>query len=103
MLTDVRPVSNGRRWHIDHINNAPDSEVALQRAFEWIKAELRDCQVRRPGDVEGLRWHLIHDLAERYGHEIHRSRPADGFRHNPPPRLPGGGWVAKPGANVRHP
>ena len=102
MGVDLTAVPNGRKWHIDHINEAPDSEVALQRAFEWIKAELRDCQVRRPRDVEGLRWHLIHDLAERYGHEIHRSRPADEFRHDPQ-RLPGGGWVAKPGANVRHP
>ena len=77
MLTDVRPVSNGRKWHIDHINNAPTGREALRRMEEWIHAELRDCQVRRPQD-------------------------ADGFRVNPP-KLPGGGWVAKHGANVRHP
>jgi hypothetical protein len=102
MLTTPQSVSNGRKWHIDHINNAPSSEVALQRAFEWIKAELRDCQVRRPQDADGLRWVIIHDLAEKYGHEIHRSRPPAGFRYDPP-KLPGGGWVQKPGANVREP
>lgn len=102
MPVDLAAVPNARKWHIDHVNKAPDSEIALQRAFEWIKAELRDCQVRRPGDVEGLRWHLIHDLAARYGHEIHRSRPADDFRTHPP-KLPGGGWVRKSGVNVREP
>jgi hypothetical protein len=102
MSADLAVVPNGRKWHIDHINNAPNSEVALQRAFEWIKAELRDCKVRRPQDVDGLRWHLIHLLADEYGHKIHRSRPADEFLTHPP-KLAGGGWIQKPGANVREP
>lgn len=101
MLTTERAVSNGRKWHIDHINNAPNAEVALQRAFEWAKAELRDCQLRRPQDAEGFRWQIIHTLAE-FGHEIHHAHPADEFRFGPP-KLPDGGWVKKPGANVREP
>ena len=101
MLTDLRPVSNGRKWHIDHINNAPDADAALRRAIEWIRAELRDCQLRRPADADGFRWQITHLLAG-FGLEIHRSHPADEFRFTCPP-LPGGGWAAKPGANVRHP
>ena len=92
MHVDLIPVSNGRKWHIDHINKAPTSEVALQRTFEWIRAELRDCQVRRPQDAEGFRWRIIHELAAEYGHKIHGNHPDDKFRYDPP-RLPGGGWV----------
>ena len=102
MLTDLRAVSNGRKWHIDHINNAPDAAEALRRMDEWIRAELRDCQLRRPADADGFRWQIIHELAERFALKIHDHRPADGFRADPP-KLPGGGWTAKPGANVRHP
>ena len=101
MLADVRPVSNGRKWHIDHINNAPTADEALRRMWDWLRAELRDCQVRRPQDADGFRWQVIHLLAG-FGLEIHRSHPADEFRATPP-ALPGGGWVAKPGANVQHP
>ena len=101
MPADLVAVSNGRKWHIDHINNAPDAAEALRRAEEWVRAELRDCQLRRPADADGFRWQIIHLLAG-FGLEIHRSHPADEFRVNPP-RLPGGGWAAKPGANVRHP
>ena len=102
MLTDLQAVSNGRKWHIDHINNAPDSAEALRRMDEWIRAELRDCQVRRPADADGFRWQIIHLLTERFALKIHDHHPADEFRANPP-KLAGGGWVAKPGANVRHP
>ena len=63
MLTDVRPVSNGRKWHIDHINNAPTADEALRRMDEWIRAELRDCQLRRPQDADGFRWQIVHRLA----------------------------------------
>jgi hypothetical protein len=101
VLTDLRPVSNGRKWHIDHINSAPSADEALRRTVEWIRAELRDCQLRRPQDADGFRWQVIHLLAG-FGLEIHRSHPADEFRFARSP-LPGGGWVAKPGANVRHP
>lgn len=101
MLTTEPAVSNGRKWHIDHINNAPTAAEALRRMDEWIRAELRDCQLRRPQDADGFRWQIIHDLM-RYATGIHRSRPADEYRANPP-KLPGGGWVAKPGTNVRHP
>jgi hypothetical protein len=101
VLTTPQSVSNGRKWHIDHINNAPTAEIALQRAFEWARAELRDCQLRRPQDAEGFRWQIIHELADRT-HQIHGNHPGDEYRYNPP-KLPGGGWVAKPGSNVRHP
>jgi hypothetical protein len=101
VLTDVRPVSNGRKWHIDHINNAPTGREALRRMEEWIHSELRDCQLRRPQDAEGFCWQIIHELV-RFGLEIHDHHPGDGYRANPP-RLSGGGWVAKPGANARHP
>jgi hypothetical protein len=101
MPADLTAVSNGRKWHIDHINNAPDATEALRRANEWIAAELRDCQLRRPADADGFRWQVIHLLAG-LALEIHNHRPADRFRVSPQP-LPGGGWVAKPGANVRHP
>ena len=101
MLTDVRPVANGRRWHIDHINNAPTAAEALRRADEWIRAELRDCQLRRPQDADGFRWQIVHLLAG-FGLEIHRSHPADEFR-GIPPRLAGGGWERKPGVSVRLP
>lgn len=101
MLTTEPAVSNGRRWHIDHINNAPTATEALRRTDEWIRAELRDCQLRRPEDADGFRWQIIHLLAG-FGRDMHRSRPADEFRTDPP-KLPGGGWVAKPGTNVRHP
>ena len=101
MLTDVRPVSNGRKWHIDHINNAPTGREALRRAEEWVHSELRDCQLRRPQDAEGFCWQLVHLLAG-FGLEIHRAHPADEYRVNPP-RLSGGGWERKPGSNVRLP
>jgi hypothetical protein len=102
MLTDVQVASNGRKWHIDHINNARDAAEALRRMDEWIRAELRDCQVRRPEDADGFRWQIIHELTERFALNIHNCHPADKIRCNPP-KLPGGGWVAKPGTNVRHP
>lgn len=101
MLTDLRPVANGRKWHIDHINNASTADEALRRANAWIRAELRSCQLRRPADADGFRWQVVHLLAG-FALEIHRSHPADGFRVNPP-KLPGGGWEPKPGANVQHP
>jgi len=98
---DLTPVSNARRWHIDHINNAPDAAEALRRANEWVRAELRDCQLRRPQDADGFRWQITHLLAG-LALVIHRSHPADEFRVAPP-NLPGGGWEAKPGTNVQHP
>lgn len=101
MLTDVRPVSNSRKWHIDHINNAPDADEALRRAVEWARAELRDCQVRRPADADGFRWQLVHLIAQ-IAPEIHRSHPADEFRGQTP-LLSGGGWEPKPGSNARRP
>lgn len=101
MLTDVRPVSNGRKWHIDHVNNAPTEDEAMRRAVEWVRAELRDCQLRRPQDAEGFRRQIKHVLAG-FALEIHRSKPADEYRFGPAP-LPGGGWEAKPGVNVRRP
>lgn len=102
MRADLAVVSNGRKWHIDHINNAKDAAEALRRMNEWIAAELRDCQLRRPADADGFRWQIIHLLTEKYALKIHNHRPDDDFRADPP-KLPGGGWVAKPGANVRHP
>jgi hypothetical protein len=101
VLTVERPVSNGRKWHIDHINNAPDAATALRRADEWVRAELRTCQLRRLGDADGFRWQIIHLLAG-FALEIHRSHPAGEFRFNPP-RLPGGGWEPKPGGHARRP
>jgi hypothetical protein len=101
MPVDLAAISNGRKWHIDHINNAPSADVALRRAEEFLRAELRDCQLRRSQDADGLRWQLAHMLAGR-ALEIHDHRPSDEFRGNPP-KLPGGGWVPKPGASVRHP
>lgn len=101
MLTDTRAVSNARKWHIDHINNASTAAEALRRADEWIRAELRDCQLRRPQDADGFRWQVVHLLAD-FGLAIHRSHPADEFRFNPP-KLPGGGWEPKPGGNARRP
>ena len=101
MLTDLRAPSNARKWHIDHVNNALTADEALRRAGEWLRAELRDCQLRRPQDADGFRWQVIHLMAG-FALEIHRSHPADEFRANPP-KLPGGGWAGKPGADVRHP
>lgn len=101
MLTTEPAVSNGRKWHIDHINNAATARQALERAEEWVHAELRDCRLRRPQDAEGFAWQIIHVLAG-FGRDIHNHHPADEYRANPA-KLPGGGWVAKPGANVRHP
>jgi hypothetical protein len=101
VLTTESPVSNGRKWHIDHINNASDADEALRRAVEWIRAELRGCQLHRPQDADGFRWQIVHVLAG-FGRDIHDHRPADDFRANLP-KLPGGGWIAKPGTNVRHP
>jgi hypothetical protein len=101
MLTDVRPVSNGRKWHIDHINNSADADEAMRRAWDWVRAELRDCQLRRPQDADGFRWQIAHLLAG-YGLDIHNHHPADEFRANPP-KLAGGGWVPKPGSRTQRP
>jgi len=101
MLTDLRAVSNARKWHIDHINNAADAAEALRRMDEWLRAELRGCQLRRPADADGFRWQIIHELTDRFALLIHDHRPAVEYRSCP--KLPGGGWIAKPGANVRHP
>ena len=101
MLTDVLHVSNGRKWHIDHINNAPTADEALRRANEWIRAELRDCQLHRPHDADGFRWQIVHALAG-LALEIHRSHPLDEFRAGRS-ELPGGGWQPKSGTLTRHP
>ena len=101
MLTDLRPVSNGRKWHIDHINNASTADEALRRAGEWLRAELRDCQLHRPADADGFRWQMVHRIAG-LALEIHRSHPRDEFR-GILPKLPGGGWTPKPGTLTRHP
>jgi hypothetical protein len=101
MQVDLRPVSNSRKWHIDHVNNAGTADEALRRAWDWIRAELRDCQLRRPQDADGFRWQIIHLLAG-FGLEVHRSHPADEFRFSPP-KLPDGGWVPKPGSRVQYP
>lgn len=98
---DLAPVSDRRRWHIDHINKAPTADEAFRRATEWVRAELRDCQLRRPADADGFRWQLIHLLAA-VALEIHRSHPAGEFRSTQP-KLPGGGWEPKPGSNVQLP
>jgi hypothetical protein len=101
MRTDLAAISNARKWNIDHINNALTAAEALRRMDEFLRAELRDCQLHRPQDADGLRWQAIH-LLFPLALEIHDHRPADEFRVNPP-KLPGGGWVAKHGTNVRHP
>ena len=101
MLTDLRPVSNGRKWHIDHINNAPTADEAMRRAVEWIRAELRDCQVRRPADADGFRWQIVDGLAG-LALDIHRIHPRDEYRAGRL-ELPGGGWTPKPGTLTRHP
>ena len=56
MLTDLRLVSNGRKWHINHINNAPDAgeatviaelDLALARD-KWVTSTNHRLADRRP-------------------------------------------------------
>ena len=101
MLTDLRTLPDRCKWHVDHINKAATADEALRRAYEYARAELRDCQLRRPQDADGFRRQIAHVLAGFAG-EIHRSHPADEYRYGAP-ALPGGGWVPKPGSNVRQP
>lgn len=93
-------------WFIDHINNAPDSRVALARAFEWLKAEQDRLSEVRKADAEGFRWQHVFALAEM-AMGMHRSHPEGGFRtlNGRRPRIPGGGWQPKQatGTEARRP
>lgn len=102
MRTDLRPLPNDCKWHIDHINRAPTADAALRRAYEYARARLRDCQIRRPEEADRFRLQLAHAIAI-FTNEIHRGHLDDEYRTGVPPELPGGGWAPKPGSNVRHP
>ncbi len=84
-------------WHVDRINNAPTAEAAAERMWEWLKAELRLADDQRPDDADGFRWQGIETLA-RFAKSIPGRHPEERFRNlnGQRPRLPGGGWKAKP-------
>lgn len=89
-MTDSLPRRHG--WRVDHINSAPDAEMALRRMFEWARAELAKCEQNRPQDADGFRWQMIHRLAPIVA-GIHKSHPRPEFLACPP--LPGGGWTPR--------
>lgn len=101
MPTDTVSTTREQKWHIDHINKAPNATAALVLAVAWLVAELKACQFRRPADADGFRWQIIH-VIHSFALEISRSRPAPEFQAGRVP-LPGGGWTPKPGTTVQHP
>jgi hypothetical protein len=95
MRVPFSPRSRRAAWNIDHINNAPDSWTALQRAWEFFRKELRNAERRgRHEDAEGFRWQYTELLAAGAltvpgHHPDERFRNLNGTR----PRLQGGGWT----------
>jgi hypothetical protein len=83
-------------WYIDHINDAATSSLALERAWEWVKAELERAADQRPEDAEGFRWQFVDALAQ-WARAIRVNHPHENFRNlgGKRPHLPGGGWRAK--------
>lgn len=91
-------------WYIDHINAAPSSQVALERAFEWLKAAISQLAAVRKDDAEGFRWQFVFAIAAM-AMSMHRRHPDAEFRTGRRPYLPGGGWQPKQatGTEARRP
>lgn len=92
MRTDLRPLPDACREHVDGINEAlaaGDDARAFYLAYQYFRARVQHARKRsRSQDADGWCRQAAHLLAGLAG-DVHRDHPADQFRYNRP-LIPGG-------------
>jgi hypothetical protein len=64
------------RWdqHARRINEARTAARALDWAYQWLQAEIKRVEERRPADAEAYRWEWVDKLASA-AQQMPRGRP----------------------------
>ena len=93
MRADTRTLRDACRQHVNRINQAlaaEDFDQALYLAFQYFRAQARNCGKRRPEDAAGFKRQAVERLT-KIASEMHYGHPLDDFRFANP-TVPGGDW-----------